>query len=170
MRSLSIQPSPYGSLFTSSGSADRAPLMAVTSPETGAKRSLTALTDSTTPNGFASSRARPVSGNSTKTMSPSWSAAYWVIPTVASSPSTRIHSWSRVYRRSLGALTSIAPPIERQRDDPGRNTPVSDLDVDHGARLAVLRCDIGHRDRHAERRRLRPARNGTAPPVVDEDR
>src|SRR4029078_8135157 len=107
----------------------------------GAKRSLTALTDSTTPNAFASSRSRPSSGSSTNTMSPSWSAAYWVIPTVAWSSSTLTHSWSRVYPRWWGALTSTAPPIERQLDDPGRDATVPDLDIDHGARFAVGWCD-----------------------------
>ena len=45
------------------------------SPLTGANRSLTALTDSTTPNAAVCSSDRPASGSSTKTMSPSWSAA-----------------------------------------------------------------------------------------------
>ena len=47
--SRSIQPSPYGSLFTSSGVPLSASLVALTSPDSGAYRSLTAFTDSTTP-------------------------------------------------------------------------------------------------------------------------
>ena len=64
--------SPYGSLLTSSGAPASASLVATTSPETGANRSLTALTDSTTPNVANCSSVRPASGSSTKTMSPSW--------------------------------------------------------------------------------------------------
>ncbi len=45
-----IQPAPYGSAFTSSGSPARAAFASTTGPDTGANRSLTALTDSTTPN------------------------------------------------------------------------------------------------------------------------
>ena len=49
IRTRSIQPAPYGSLLTSSGLPASSSLAAITSPLTGANRSLTALTDSTTP-------------------------------------------------------------------------------------------------------------------------
>ncbi len=70
-----IQPRPYGSLLTSSGFAPSSAFASTTSPLTGANRSLTALTDSTTPKVAAWVTVRPASGSSTKTMSPSWSAA-----------------------------------------------------------------------------------------------
>ncbi len=54
-----IQPSPYGSLLTSSGSPASASFASTTSPPTGANRSLTALTDSTTPNVGAWVEGRP---------------------------------------------------------------------------------------------------------------
>ena len=64
-------PPAVDQLLTDSGVAVRPGLVAVTSPLSGANRSLTALTDSTTPNAADCSSARPTSGNSTKTMSPS---------------------------------------------------------------------------------------------------
>src|SRR6266508_105578 len=41
-------------------------------------------------------------------MSPSASWAWWVIPTVARSPSTRIHSCSLVYFRSSGYMSTLS--------------------------------------------------------------
>ena len=62
-------------LYQSMGAAARASFPDVTSPETGENRSLTAFTDSTTPNVAAWLSVRPTSGSSTKTMSPSWFVA-----------------------------------------------------------------------------------------------
>src|SRR5581483_1739913 len=70
-----IQPAPYGSRFTCSGSSRSAWLTAVTRPLTGAKRSETVLFDST---------------------SPSASCAKSVMPMMPSFPSSRSHSWSFV--------------------------------------------------------------------------
>ena len=70
-----IQPPAYGSLLTSSVASASAPLTAMTSPATGAKRSLAVFTDSMTPSVSSWASVRPISGSSTKTMSPSSSAA-----------------------------------------------------------------------------------------------
>ena len=104
----------------------------------------------------------PASGSSTKTMSPSWSAAYCGDPdgrlvAVDADPLVVLgvaqvgrapHGWLIV--RLRGQLAAV----ERQGDDLGRDPRVADLDVDHGTRLGVAGRDVGHRDRHAERRRL----------------
>src|SRR5262249_43417675 len=71
----SIQPLPYGSWFTVSGFWPSSPLTSTTSPEMGAKRSDTALTDSTTPKFFAAVTLAPTLGSSTNTTSPSCSCA-----------------------------------------------------------------------------------------------
>src|SRR6266508_4393117 len=96
------QPAPYGSWLTCSGRSVRPWFTSLTSPDSGAKRSETALTDSTTPKLCIWRTRVPTFGSSTNTTSPSWSWAYSVIPTRASVPSTRAHSCSRVYRRSTG--------------------------------------------------------------------
>ena len=66
-----IQPRPYGSAFTVSGAFGNSALTSTTWPDTGANRSDTALTDSTTPNGFFAVAVTPTFGSSTKTTSPS---------------------------------------------------------------------------------------------------
>src|SRR6266571_6491034 len=65
MRILIIQPSPYGSLFTFSGSSASESLTAITAPVTGVNISETALTDSTEPNGSFAANSSPPFGNST---------------------------------------------------------------------------------------------------------
>ncbi len=70
-----IQPSAYGSLLISSGAPVSASLTATTSPATGEYRSLAVLTDSMTPNVSPRVRTIPTGGISTKTTSPSSSAA-----------------------------------------------------------------------------------------------
>ncbi len=70
-----IQPSPNGAWLTSAGLSASAVFTSTTSPATGANRSLTVLTASTTPNGFMLSSLRPTSGSSTNTTSPSCSVA-----------------------------------------------------------------------------------------------
>src|SRR5437764_10282141 len=62
---LIIQPSPYGSLFTFSGSSFSEVLASVTLPATGVKISDTALTDSTDPNESLAANSSPAFGNST---------------------------------------------------------------------------------------------------------
>ena len=57
---------------------------------------LAAFTDSTTAASPLWLSSAPVSGTSTNTMSPSWPCAKSVMPTVATSPSTSIHSCSSV--------------------------------------------------------------------------
>ena len=62
---LIIQPSPYGSLLTFSGSSANDSLTSVTAPETGVKISETAFTDSTEPNDSLAANSSPTLGNST---------------------------------------------------------------------------------------------------------
>src|SRR5207245_4114151 len=66
-RTLIIQPSPYGSVFTSSGFSASASLTSTTSPETGANSSETALTDSMLPISSPCSSSLPTCGSSTNT-------------------------------------------------------------------------------------------------------
>src|SRR3989442_2158274 len=105
----SIQPRPYGSAFTVAGACGSPVLTSTISPDTGANRSETALTDSTTPNGFFAVAVAPTFGSSTKTTSPSCSAAYAVMPTRTRSSSRLAHSWSRVYRSSFGTCAIVTP-------------------------------------------------------------
>src|SRR5205823_14558046 len=96
------QPSPYGSSFTVSGASTTFWLTSITSPESGEIRSDTALTDSTSPYDASFAIVAPWSGGSKWTSSPSESCAYQVMPSVASSPSTRAQSCSGWYRSSSG--------------------------------------------------------------------
>src|SRR5579872_6175211 len=66
-----IQPSPYGSVLTSSGFSASASFTSTTSPEIGEKSSETALTDSILPISSPCSSSVPTCGSSTKTTSPS---------------------------------------------------------------------------------------------------
>src|SRR5215213_2895182 len=109
VRSLTIQPSPYGSSLIFSGASSREELTSTTSPPTGAYTSETALTLSTVPKESPASKVAPSSGNSTKTTSPSSSWAWSEIPTVAVSPSVRTHSWLLVYCRSWGTFNALLP-------------------------------------------------------------
>ena len=61
-----------------------------------------ALTDSTTATDSPLAILRPACGTSTNTTSPSCSWAYWLMPTVPTSPSTRIHSCSLLYLTLIG--------------------------------------------------------------------
>src|SRR5258708_25070692 len=84
--------------------------MATTLPETGAYSSETALTDSTVPKLVPFCTCAPILGSSTKTMSPSDSCAWSVIPTVPVFPWICIHSCSLVYLQSLGyAILCLCP-------------------------------------------------------------
>src|SRR5680860_786940 len=102
-----IQPSPWGSEFTSSGEDSSASLRDTIVPVTGAYRSDTLLVDSTSPKGWPFSTRVPAAGRSTYTTSPRESWAYWVIPTVSRPPSARIHSCSSVYFRSSGFTVAL---------------------------------------------------------------
>src|ERR1700689_5145841 len=95
-RTRKIPPSPYGSALTSDGSSSSSVLVSVTSPSTGEYRSLTDLTDSTSPHGSPAVTAAPTAGRETYTTSPSCWAAYSVMPTDATVPSTDTHSCSAV--------------------------------------------------------------------------
>ena len=77
---------------------------------TGANRSETAFTDSTTPKVFMAVTLAPTFGSSTKTTSPSCSWAKAVMPTRARSPSTLAHSCSRVYLSSAGTFAIDSSP------------------------------------------------------------
>src|SRR3990170_3031540 len=75
-----IQPSPYGSLFTISGRSSRTLFTSTTVPLSGAKISLTAFTDSTTPMGSPCFTTFPTRGSSTNTTSVSSCCAWSVMP------------------------------------------------------------------------------------------
>src|ERR1044072_8120863 len=66
-----IQPEPYGSELTDSGSSASDSLILATVPATGVKTSETAFTDSTEPNASLAANSSPAFGNSTYTTSPS---------------------------------------------------------------------------------------------------
>src|SRR6185369_17227640 len=85
-----------------------------------------AFTDSTTPTASPAFTLRPGLGGSTKTMSPSCSWAWSVIPMLTvPSPSRFTHSCDSVYRRSCGTFMSfflsvdqhLAVAHERRLDD-----------------------------------------------------
>src|SRR5215212_2445119 len=101
--SSNSQPSPYGSAFTVSGLLSSSVLIADTTPGTGQKMSETLLVDSSSPHASPAATDSPTEGSEAKTMSPSWSAAYSVIPTLTVLPfPLRTHSCSAVYFRSSG--------------------------------------------------------------------
>src|SRR5258707_682416 len=83
-------------MFTTSGFLGSSALTSTTSPVTGANRSETAFTDSTTPKVFMATTFAPTFGSSTKTTSPSCSWAKAVMPMRARPSSTLAHSCSRV--------------------------------------------------------------------------
>src|SRR5206468_1441784 len=70
-RMRTIQPSPYGSVLTSSGFSVSRSLTSTIWPPTGANSSETALTDSIDPSSSPASSSVPTCGSSTKTTSPS---------------------------------------------------------------------------------------------------
>src|ERR1051325_10637237 len=69
--------------------------------------SLAVFTDSTTAHASPALTLRPTAGNSTKTTSVNSCWAWSVIPTVATSPATRTHSWDLAYFKSGGTLEFI---------------------------------------------------------------
>src|SRR5277367_4413357 len=66
--------------------------------------SLAVFTDSTTAQASPALTLRPASGSSTKTTSVNSPCAWSLMPTVAVSPLTRIHSCDLAYLRSEGML------------------------------------------------------------------
>src|ERR1700692_3194326 len=66
--------------------------------------SLAVFTDSTTAQASLALTLRPTSGSSTKTTSVNSPCAWSLMPTVAVSPLTRIHSCDLAYLRSEGML------------------------------------------------------------------
>src|SRR6185436_6678115 len=68
-----------------------------------------AFTDSTTPTASPAFTLRPGFGGSTKTMSPSCSWAWSVMPTLTVPSASRFtHSWDSVYRSSFGTFISLS--------------------------------------------------------------
>ncbi|OUD86724.1 hypothetical protein BC477_01925 [Clavibacter michiganensis subsp. michiganensis] len=74
-RTFTSQPAPNGSLLTRSGEATTSSLTSVTVPSMGAKSSPTDLVDSISPTTSPPASSSPTAGSSTKTTSPSLSAA-----------------------------------------------------------------------------------------------
>src|SRR5258708_31386577 len=81
----------------SDGSFATASFRSATMPVIGALRSNTALTDSISPNGWPAVTAAPTLGSCKCVTSVSWSTAYWVMPTVHTSPWMSAHSWEGRY-------------------------------------------------------------------------
>src|SRR5687768_7739788 len=90
------------------------------------------------------------------------------MPTVATSPSIAIHSCSAVYLRALRSVTcssggcscrSLGSTIEGQGGHGGGDAGSSHVDGELGAGLADAGRDEGHRDRVAESRAQRAARD-----------
>src|SRR6266702_8474707 len=155
-----IQPWPYGSLLTVSGFFVSSLFASTTSPLRGAKRSETALTDSTTPKVFMAVTLVPTLGSSTKTTSPSCSWAKAVMPMRARSPSTLAHSCSRVYLSSDGTFAIDASllgllgvrGIEGGLDHAGAVRRAPDLHRQLAAHRGLSGGDIAHPDRALDRR------------------
>src|SRR5262245_22209976 len=105
----------------------------------------------------------PTCGNSTNTTSPSCSWAWLVIPTVAVSPSTAIHSWSLVKRNSATAVSSAFVVVrnERQWHDGGGERPVAHDQGNRGTGLGGSSFGVAHGDRPVDGRAEAARRNGT---------
>src|SRR5262249_16047847 len=124
----------------------------MTSPLTGAYTSEAALTDSTTAAAAPFSDRAPGVGNSTKTRPLSCSCAWSVIPTVATSPSIRSHSWTSVnfniaidLRGSI-SVAFVAMRDERQIADPQRNAFSAYLAENPFAGRGSVFVDVTHGD------------------------
>src|SRR5690625_5343789 len=103
--------------------------------------------------GSSLSNSDPASGSSTKTTSPSCSAANFVMPTVALSPSIWSHSWSSVNFsiRGLPLPWVFSAPLsrldERHLDDGHGQMAAPDLCEKPGADPGIGGGDIAHCDR-----------------------
>src|SRR2546422_604735 len=143
-----------------SGFSTSASLISTTFPESGAYRSLTAFTDSTTPNGCMNATSVPTLGSSTYTTSERRSAANFVMPIRARPPSRLTHSCSLEYRSSLGYTPRLRVPlIEWQPDHRPLDGAAADLDRDAPAGLGVLRGNESEPDAIPHRRPEAPARH-----------
>src|SRR4051794_22603870 len=90
-------------------------------------------------------------------MSPSRSAAYAVMPTVATSPSASTHSCSAVYLSSCSPVMSGLSLVEGEGDDAGGQGGAAHVDREvAGGRIRV---EVGERDRMAEGGAERAARH-----------
>src|SRR5699024_189635 len=87
------QPAPYGSSLIRSGFWMTSSLTSTTVPVTGEYSSETDLVDSSSPQTSPAVTVSPASGSSAKTTSPSWSAAYAVMP-IRTGSSSLSHSCS----------------------------------------------------------------------------
>src|SRR3954464_5399988 len=114
-----------------------------------------ALTDSTTATDSPLATVRPACGTSTNTTSPSCSCAYGLMPTVPTSPSTRIHSCSLLNLTVIGGLLSAVVGVfdERNRHDLGRHRLAAHHQIDLGAVGRMGVGDVAHGDGASERRR-----------------
>src|ERR1700754_4165180 len=94
-----------------------------------------AFTDSTTATDSPLVTLRPAWGTSTNTTSPSCSWAYWLMPTVPTSPSTRIHSCSLLYLTLIGSLLSAVVGVfdEGHGHDLGGHRLAAHEEIDPGA-------------------------------------
>src|SRR5262245_2051904 len=131
-----------------------------------------AFTDSTTAQASPLATLRPASGTSTNTTSPSCSWAYWVMPMVPTSPSTRIHSCSLLYLTwAIGELLSAVVGVldEGHGHDLGRHGLAAHDEVDPGAVGRVGGLDVTHGDGAAERGREAAGRDLADGPASDDD-
>src|SRR5216684_1549453 len=137
-------------------------LTSSTSPDSGAITSETAFTDSTSPYDVSFVTVAPASGGSKWTSSPSASAANHVMPSTASSPSTRAQSCSAWYLRSSGydstAANSALPLVDRSLDDACLAQLAADVDRGPRVRRSVRRRHVAHADADVEQRRLEAQR------------
>src|SRR6185503_11400540 len=120
-----------------------------------------AFTDSTTPTASPKVTLRPGFGASTKTMSPSCSWAWSVMPTLTVPSASRFtHSCDSVYRRSCGTFMvvpslvdeNLALAHERRLHDLGRERLVANL---HAHLVAGCGAERKARERDGARERGR---------------
>src|SRR5512133_3886337 len=93
------------------------------------------------------------------------------MPTRASLPETRTHSWSLVYFKSAGyiPLPLLGTLVERHRDHVRADTPSPDVDFELRAGRGVLRREVRHANCLLEERRLRAARHDAGLLAADVD-
>src|SRR6266446_3354382 len=159
IRMRTSQPSPYGSSFTVSGASTTFWFTSSTSPDNGAIRSETALTDSASPYGLSFVTVPPALGGSKWTSSPSASAANHVMPTTASSPSIRAQSCASWYFRSSGydsaAANSALPLVDRSLHDLRGARLSAHVDRQLRPECGLHRRHVPHPDADVEARRVR---------------
>src|SRR4029453_9065514 len=89
------------------------------------------------------------------------------MPTRASAPPRRIHSWSLVYLRSGGYIRLFRSLVERHWNDGGFRAAAADVDFELGAGPAAICRQIRHADRLLQVWRLRAAGPDARLPAVD---